>query len=173
MTLTRPVDLLPPEGHSGAWDPMLSGRLPGLALAITMGDRLRLVVLDGAGPSHLDRGTVDELKRNCADRLADDLVDELVTGRARWHPWCGSAAIAELGPGGQLHLRIRNAPSAVLGGFSNSVKRYLPATDALTSGGATRSGPIPPSDRRGSRHLLRSSRTTARRCFETDQDNLA
>jgi hypothetical protein len=114
MTLTLPLDLLRRDGPGEEWDPMLSGRAPGLALAVTVEDRLRLVVLDVAEQGSLDLDTAEELKQHCAGRRADELADELVTGRSGRHPLCESVAIADLWPDGQLQLRIRNAPSAVL-----------------------------------------------------------
>lgn len=114
MTLTFPLDLLH-RGEAGeVWDPMLSGHAPGLTLAVTIEDRLRLVVLDVADQSSVDAEALDELKHHCAGRQADDLADDLVAGRSSWHPSCASVAIADLSPDGQLQLRMRNAPSAVL-----------------------------------------------------------
>src|SRR5690349_9528148 len=56
MTLTVPVEVSPSDRHGILWVPLLSTRAPGLALAVTTGDRLRLLVADVGKSGFLDKG---------------------------------------------------------------------------------------------------------------------
>ena len=108
MTLTWSADLVRDRAQQERWQPMVSSCAPGFAAAVTMTDRLRLVVLDLADPDGLEVEEAFDTALHAAD-LAERLVAADL-GRAR----CPSVAIADLFPDGTLDLQVRNAPPALL-----------------------------------------------------------
>jgi hypothetical protein len=111
VTLTWQHDLL--NDQVQYWHPVVSSRAPGFAAAVSMTDRLRLVVLDLTAGDGLGAEVLREVNQPTMALSAADLADQLMVdycGRSR----CSSVAIADLFPDGRLDLQVRNAPPAVL-----------------------------------------------------------
>jgi hypothetical protein len=120
VTLTWPGDLVSDQVQWHEWHPVVSSCAPGVAVAVTMADRLRLVVLDLADLDLAERDAPDdrgaevlrEVSRSTSLSAAD-IADQLAVddgGGSR----CSSVAIADLFSDGALDLQLRNAPPAVL-----------------------------------------------------------
>ena len=118
------------------WHPMLSGRAPGVAVALPMEDRLRLVVLDLADSNGLGAEVVRQVSHPAMTLTASELADQLVDtylGRSR----CASVAIADLRRDGRLELQARAAPPAVLLSRARAA-RLLPGTSTGAVGRSER-----------------------------------
>ena len=113
MTITWSNDLISDQAQVNAWHPVLSSHAPGVAAAVPMTDRLRLVVLDLT--DHAGRGAevVGEVNASASTLSAVELADYLVAAQLN-SSRCSSVAIADLFADGSLDLQVRNAPPAVL-----------------------------------------------------------
>jgi hypothetical protein len=113
VTITLPNDLLSDPVRLKGWDPVVSSCAPGVAVALPMRDRLRLVVLDLAGRAGGGVEAVCGVVQSGSSLPAAELADHLVVARLG-SSRCSSVAIADLVPDGTLDLQVRNAPPAML-----------------------------------------------------------
>jgi len=139
VTLALAGDPVFDEASWRAWHPMLSSRAPGVAVALPLADRLRLVVLDLAARDGLGAEVIRQVSHPAIALTAADLADQLVDGHLG-HARCSSVAIADLLPGGRLELQVRAAPSAVLLSPGRSA-RLLPGASSGPSGRLERIDP--------------------------------
>ena len=113
MTVFLADDLVLGQAPSRRWCPMLSSSAPGLAVAVPMPDRLRLIVLELARPNGLDAKFARSVSRSAFALNASGLADHLA-GEHGSRSRCSSVAIADLTPDGGLNLQVRAAPPALL-----------------------------------------------------------